>query len=148
MKMYTINDLEIISDPIGLIQRNPSMFLRGRERAFGEDLATRMLSDLIWSGVLPAHVGRVGPWWEISSPTDWLARDGIGIEAFGRIVPFPIAGPDSHRCEILLAAFAEVVVTSGSDGIHWIKGDRSRVLLPEGLNLHGTHGGRVLLFRM
>jgi hypothetical protein len=84
------------------------MFLGGMKRANGERLAARMLSDLIWSGALPAHVNRLGQWWEVSSAMDWLAtQDGIGIDAFARIVPFPVAGPNSHHSEILLTAFAE-----------------------------------------
>src|SRR5215471_347957 len=37
--------------------------------------------------------------------------------AFSRIVPFPEAGPNSHRAEVLLSAFADAVVTLGADGV-------------------------------
>jgi hypothetical protein len=149
MKTYTIDDLQIMNDPIGFVRRNPPMFLGGMKRAVGEHLAARMLSDLIWSRALPAHVNRLDQWWEVSSAMDWLAtQDGIGIDAFARIVPFPVAGPNSHHSEILLTAFAEAIVTSGSDGINWVKGDRSRIRLPSGLDLRETNGGRIVIFRV
>jgi hypothetical protein len=116
MSTYKIGDLQIIDDPIGLIRGNPGMFLKGVERANGQHLAALLLSDLIWSGALPARVNRLDQWWQITSATDWLvAQDGMGIDAFARIVPFPIAGPNSHHSENLLAAFADAVVTSGLD---------------------------------
>jgi hypothetical protein len=149
MKTYTIDDLQIMNDPIGFVRRNPPMFLGGMKRAVGEHLAARMLSDLIWSGARPAHVNGLDQWWEVSSAMDWLAtQDGIGIDAFARIVPLPVAGPNSHRSEILLAAFADAVVTSGSDGINWIKGDGSSISLPSDLDLNETNGGRIVLFRV
>ncbi len=54
MKTYSIDDLQIFNDPVGLILRKPEMYLGGLDRAVGEYLATRMLGDLVWLGALPA----------------------------------------------------------------------------------------------
>jgi hypothetical protein len=149
MNTYTFNDLQILDDPIGLIRRNPSMYLRGAEGAVGEHLAARMLFDLVLLGALPAHVDRLGQWWEISAGKDWLAApDGKGIDVFVTIVPFPMAGPNSHRSEILLTAFADAVVTSGSDGVHWIKGDPSMTPQPQVRGPNNPGSGRLVAFRV
>jgi hypothetical protein len=121
------------------------MYLGGLDRAVGEYLAARMLGDLVWLGALPAQVNRVQQWWQVSSATDWLAGSGIGLGAFTRIVPFPAAGQNSFHSEILLTAFADVVVTSGADGVTWIKGD-SASLVPSEIALGGFGAGRIVVF--
>jgi hypothetical protein len=67
MNRYTRQDLNIVSDAVSMIQRHPSMYLRGRERATGKDLASHMMFNLIWLGALPATVTRFPPWWVVSS---------------------------------------------------------------------------------
>jgi hypothetical protein len=66
MSTYKMSDLQIIDDPIGLIRRNPGMFLKGVDRASGQYLAALLLSDLIWSGALPAQVNRLDQWGRIT----------------------------------------------------------------------------------
>jgi hypothetical protein len=146
MKTYSIDDLQIHDDPVGLIRRNPAMYLAGAvDQAVGEHLAARMLGDLILSGALPARVNRVGQWWEVSCATDWLVGRG-GIGAFTRIAPFPAAGPNSMHSEILLTAFADNVVTSSAvDGVKWIRGDSSS-LMPSEIVLDQVKDGRIVIF--
>jgi hypothetical protein len=144
MRTYSIDDLQIHDDPVGHIRRNPAMYLRGVDRAVGEYLAARMLEDLILSGVLPARVNKVQQWWEVSCATDWLVGRG-GIGAFTRIVPFPGAGPNSMHSEILLTAFADNVVTSGVDGVRWIRGDSSSVV-PSEIAMDRSSDGRIVAF--
>lgn len=148
MKKYTLQDLHIISDAVSLIRKNPSMYLRA-EKATGEHLAASMMSTLIWLGALPATVIRLPPWWVISSEKDWLAVAGqANVEAaFSKIVPLPVAGPNSHRDEILLSAFADAVVTLGAGAVRWVKGDSSRLALPSGIDLARANGGRIVAFR-
>jgi hypothetical protein len=148
MKRYTRQDLNIVSDAVSLIQKDPSRYLGRAEKAPGEDLAARMMSSLIWLGALPATVTRLPPWWVVSSEKDWLAVAGqANVEAaFSTIVPLPAAGPNSHRAEVLLSAFADVVVTLGADGVRWVKGDSSRLTLPQGVDLAHANGGRIVAF--
>jgi hypothetical protein len=146
MKTYSIDDLQIFDDPVGLILRRPEMYLGGLDRVAGEYLAARMLGDLVWLRALPARVNRAQQWWEVSSATDWLAGpSGMGLGAFTQIVPFPAAGQNSFHSEILLTAFADAVATSGADGVAWIKGDRNS-LLPSEIALDKFGAGRIVIF--
>jgi hypothetical protein len=105
-----------------------------------------MLGDLVWLGALPAQVNKLQQWWEVSSTTDWLAGPGgMGLGAFTRIVPFPAAGQNSFHSEILLTAFADVVATSGADGVTWIKGDRDSSV-PSEIALETFNAGRIVIF--
>jgi hypothetical protein len=67
--------------------------------------------------------------------------------AFARIVPLQ-GHANSHRSEILLPAFADAVVTSGTDGTKWVSGDVSRFAPPDGLELAHPPGGRTVAFRL
>ena len=57
-------------------------------------------------------------WWVVVADVDWLASAGRPLsELFSTIVPFPGAGDNSMRSEVLLGAFAEQVLTwCGNDG--------------------------------
>jgi hypothetical protein len=48
------------------------------------------------------------------------------LKAFQQIVPFPEAGANSMRSEILLSAFAEVTITIGPEGCSEIVGHVDR----------------------
>jgi hypothetical protein len=98
---------------------------------------------------LPAKVSKYGPWWIVSSEDDWLVKSGhahVDV-AFSRIVPLP-GLVNSHRSEILLSAFADAVVTFGTDGIRWVSGDSNRFALPEDVELAHPRGGRTIVFRL
>jgi hypothetical protein len=150
MMTYTRSDLHVISDAVELIKKDPPRYLEGAERATGEYLAARLVSSLIWISAFPAKVSKSGEWWLVSSDKDWLASSDLRsvADAFATIVPMPRAGRNSHQAEILLTAFADVVVTSNREDIAWIKGDSSEYALPEELNSRSTGGGRIVAFKV
>lgn len=148
MAAYTKDDLQILTDAVALIRGNPKMYL-GADEATGEHLAAQMMSTLIWLGALPAKVSKHGPWWVVSSDDDWLVKSGHADVkvAFSRIVP--LSGLiNSHRSEVLLSAFADAVVTSGTDGTRWVSGDSAHFALPKDVELAHSRGGRTVAFRL
>ena len=143
-----MEDLQV-NEPIEVIRRSPAMYLGGLEVPKGEFLASRMISDLIWLRALPAEVTEIDGWWVVRSSVDWFAsgsRTYTVDNAFSRIVSWPETGANSFHGEILLAAFADAIVTCGNDGIKWISGGDSKFTLPTGINLSGP--GRVIAFTL
>lgn len=145
---HTIEDLNVLVNPIEVIRKNVARYLGGLTAPTGEYLAGRMMSDLIWLRALPATVERIGNVWMISSHIDWLATEsGATTEmAFSRVLPFAIAGQNSMRSEVLLSAFTDAVVTWGQDGVKWINGNESTVKLPSGIKTNRETTGRVVIF--
>src|SRR6516165_6529747 len=114
MAPHKMEDLQIVR-PIQHMRRNPAMYVGGLEAPKGEFLAARMISDLVWLRALPAEVIEIDGWWVVRSSVDWLASGSpkyTTSDAFSRIVPWPEIGANSFHSEILLAAFADAVVTS------------------------------------
>jgi hypothetical protein len=149
MTSYEMGDLQIIRGPIPAMRRNPAMYLGGLKAPKGEFLAARLISDLVWLRALPAEVVEIDGWWVVRSSVDWLASGSPTYtvdNAFSRIISWPEIGANSFHGEILLAAFADAIVTSGIDGIKWISGGDSKFTLPTGINLSGP--GRVIAFTL
>lgn len=99
------------------------MFLRSGNVS-GAELTSNLVSDILILARARVTAFRHESWWLIASDVDWTATDeNISIDhLFRRIVPFPQAGPNSMHSEILLTAFAEDVLTWGSDGRQVFKG--------------------------
>lgn len=72
----------------------------------------------------PVTVLRLEEWWVIHAPVDWFGEyeDRLN-ELFGRIVAFPEGGRNSSRAEIVLTAFASMIVAASASGVRWLKGD-------------------------
>src|SRR2546421_3101868 len=121
-----MKDLQVLDDPIGLIRKSPSMFVRSHPVS-GAELAANIVGDalLLTSGHVTAF--RTGAWWVIANDADWIAaRSDLSVEdVFSRILPLPQAGPNSMRGEVLLTAFARDVVTQRENDRHVIKGNTS-----------------------
>ena len=117
MRTYGREDLHIVSDPIATLRK-----LYAAERPSGQYLSARLLHDLVFLGALPVRADRIDSWWLVGSQQDWLrSSDGvISKRPFHAIVAFPAAGPNTHRAEAMLTAFADAVVTCGADGLEWI----------------------------
>jgi hypothetical protein len=148
MTSYEIGDLQIVS-PIPHMRRNPAMYLGGLQTPKGEFLAARLISDLVWLRALPAEVVEIDGWWVVRSSVDWLASGSptyTADSAFLRIVPWPEIGANSFHGEILLAAFADALVTFGTDGIKWINGTPGTFVPPVGVNL--SRPGRIIAFTL
>ena|SRR5580692_7255001 len=90
-------DPYVITDHLSVIRRafGPKMS--------GPRILTQLARDLIVVGAFPIHIDRIGRWWLISSPKDWLLEpDGSeSMQNFRRIVRFPEAGLAACHSEIL-----------------------------------------------
>ncbi|MCX7365569.1 MAG: hypothetical protein NTV97_27615 [Alphaproteobacteria bacterium] len=141
VRKYTIDDLQVISDPVWAIRRFYSGHLGGAPGA--SYCAAALLQQLILLGATPARVERRGNWIFISSERDWLASsDSVPTKRpFFHVVPYPEGGQNSHRAEILLSAFAAAVVSVGSDGVQWIVSNADHHPLPDGSTVERFHAG-------
>ena len=124
-------------DPIAHIRSNREIYLP----AIGDVsiyLAQRLSSDAMVLGANEVDVARAGEWWTVSADTDWLAKPcECAVEKlFNQVIPFPQAGPNSMRSEILLTAFARDVVTSNDRETKVIKGS---VPATDPMPDHGAH---------
>lgn len=114
--------MNIVDDPLPFIRKSPERFLR-QIPAQGHELATNLVGDAVLLTGAAATVCRgPGPWWIVGCEKDWLALGataGNPCQAFQRLLPFPEAGANSVRSEVLLTAFAEVVISVGPEG-RWV----------------------------
>jgi hypothetical protein len=143
MHQHRPEDLYVVDDPIASLRK----MYAGKSAPTAAYLAARLMHDLILMDALPARVERSDQWWIISADRDWLASsEGTGsTNAFYRIIPFTVAGPNTHRTEVLLTAFADVVVTRGNDGTAWIVGNESQRALPVAIDRLSDRG-RIVAF--
>jgi hypothetical protein len=116
--MYTQDDLVILDDPLAFIRKYPQMFL---PRVCGRSLAVNLADGALLLSDAPVTVARAGDWWIVAAEADWMGVSGE--DAFTRMSPFPEAGPNSVRPEVLLTAFATHVATWGAPGARVIKGE-------------------------
>ncbi len=84
----------------------------------GVELAQALVGDAMFLGVPHLVIGRFSKWWIIGGSIDWIGVDAE-VDVFSRIVPFPEAGVNSMRAEILAVVFASAVITS-CNGVHRI----------------------------
>ena len=141
-------DIVLLIDPIRAILRSPKMYLGGEGKPSGELLAARLMHTLILLDALPAQVSRSDSWWIIRSDKDWLLTEDAVLQAFTRILPFPEAGVNAMRDEVLLTAFADAVVIIGSTGVQWIKEAHANFALPAEVESANPGQGRVVAFLM
>jgi hypothetical protein len=106
-----------LTDSLPFIRSSPERFLR-QTPATGHELATALAGDALLLTGAPTTLTRVrGDWWVVGCEADWLARpetEANPVSAFSRILPFPEAGPNSMRAEVLIGAFATTAVTVGA----------------------------------
>ena len=63
-------------------------------------------------GVEDVSVDEADGWYHLSADRDWLASEEEGLRVFAQLVHLPEAGVNASRSEVLLTAFAKVVLTS------------------------------------
>jgi hypothetical protein len=110
-------------DPIGQIQANPQMYLRGGQ-VDAVDLARQLAGDAIYLGAKRVQIMEVNDWLLVAADVDWMnksAQTGVN-DVFSKIIPFPQAGVNSMRSEVLLSAFADDVFTADASGHEVVKG--------------------------
>lgn len=136
---FTVADIHVLDDPIASIRRNPSMYLGPEVGPIGARLASRLASSLIYDQALPLTISTAGKWWILSSNVDWIGKDYLARGLFSRILPDPRGGPNGFRQEILLTAFARLLIVADSEEIVWVKGDPAIEALPiETVQLRGS----------
>jgi hypothetical protein len=62
--------------------------------------------------VTSVSVEVINGWYCLSADGDWLPSDERGLRAFTQLLHLPEAGVNASRSEVLLTAFAKVVLTS------------------------------------
>lgn len=108
--------ITILDDHIHLIRSHPEMYLRVQPTQAVE-LAQWLVGNiaLLEPKAEITLVRHKHDWWLIGSDVDWLVGDERALEdrleVFNKITPFPEAGVNSMRCEILLKAFCSDLIT-------------------------------------
>jgi len=120
---YAREDLYVIDDAVALIRRRPCMYAGDAPRAVR--LAAKMAGDLLQFGVRSVTAEALGPWWLITSHSDWLTIDGVyRSEYWHRIVAAPEIGLEAMRPEVLLTAFSSVLFTVSKGSVEFLMGDK------------------------
>jgi hypothetical protein len=140
--------MKILDNSIDFIKNHPERFLR--QNNLGLELSTNIVSDALLLVDEPISAQKQDEWWIVSCERDWIANQSnlIVEEIFSRIIPFPEAGQNSMRSEVLLTAFAKDVITILGKEISVIKGDftiRDKQLFD---SLNGNPKRRVVAFRL
>jgi len=104
---YTEKDIQVLTDSVGFVRRNPDMFLRLGEPNI-HDFVENIVSTALLLGANKINVIKHDEWMFISSNVDWTKNDER--DAFSRILPFPEAGVNSCRPEVILVAFCTSVL--------------------------------------
>jgi hypothetical protein len=121
---YTANDVQIFEDPLAFIRAHPQMFLA---EVAAEDLALNLVRGIVLLNNGPVSLAHFDRWWLVAAEADWMSADAgaTAEDVFHRLVPFPEAGPNSIRPEVLLTAFATTVVTWHLGRVTVVKGEVS-----------------------
>lgn len=100
-------------DPIQHIREHVGLYIPGGEPR-AEYLTSRLALDALTLGVRDVTIKRGGDWWLVHGTTDWLrgTTEEEIRKLFTNIVPFPEAGVNSMRSEVLITAFARDVATA------------------------------------
>ena len=93
------------------IRDHPRMYLPDG-KVSGEYLLSQLVLDALFLGVRDIRVQHINEWWLIGSSADSFPEDSGEqlITLFTQVVPFPEAGVNSMRTEVLLTAFAQDVI--------------------------------------
>jgi hypothetical protein len=100
-------------NPIEHIRERKDFYIRGGVPS-AQYLAAQIIGDALYLGAQDVSVKHINEWWVVSSSRDWLSAETNEevISLFTNIVPFPEAGVNSMRSEILLVAFAKDVISA------------------------------------
>jgi hypothetical protein len=129
-KKYTADDLTLAESAIERIRRNPARYL-GARLPTAPFLASALVQDALICGIKDIRVQRHDDnWTSVSAREDWILPN-IGIPSeqspgyehvFRTLVPFPQAGANSFRSEVLVAAFSSDVSVIQSGTVHICEG--------------------------
>jgi len=150
--MYTKNDITIYksNDAIKFIRDNPQIFFGNQTLPDGYTLASALFRDIALHDALPLKITKTNNWWVLIADKDWLkSQEGGAVNVFSQMLPFPPAGTNACRAEVLVTAFAKAVITAGKDGTHWISGNEiAKASLPNTVqtDMNGSNKGRLVAF--
>jgi hypothetical protein len=107
---------------IDLIRSQKHRYIRSPTR-LGEELSSRLVFDALVAGAGRVLVERNDRWWIVGSPFDWLAGAAGSLdELFRGIISTPHVGDNTHRHEVVVAAFADAVAVYRSATREWHQG--------------------------
>jgi hypothetical protein len=115
-------------------------------RVNGHSLASAIFTDALVESNRRVVVERLNDWWIIASDHDWIGP--AAKDHFERIVPFPEAGPNSMRSEVLLTAFADDVIVFDAVSHCIIKGDAKATEPLIALRKQHPEWKRIVAFRL
>jgi hypothetical protein len=151
MRKFTEADIQIIDDAVAVLRKRPDTYIG--DLPWGPRLAAGMALDLVLLGALPMRADRRDDWWLVESDVDWLNTSSgprTDKDPFKFIVPLHQYGQYAFRSEILLSAFADVVVTGSGGQLDWITGgteaDVSRLPKVWADRFAKDHKGRFVAF--
>ena len=141
-------EIKILTDPLRAIRRARELYFP-LSSTMGEQMMSKLAYQALAFGSPEISIVRHAEWWIFSSSVDWIAtRPQPASEVFTAIVPCPEDGPNSHRYEIVVAAFADAYLSIGKDGEKISHGDIEGIsgVLEE--DLQRVPDGRVLALRL
>ncbi len=109
---YRMSDVKLV-DPVDFVRKNSDrFFIYSDPRVRADEIATRICLEAMLCGSRSMRVERFGAWRVISSGDhDWF--DDLDATAlFSSMVPFPQAGVNASRGEVLVSALASEYSTS------------------------------------
>lgn len=141
-------EIEIFTDPIKVIRRARDLYFPVPSR-MGEMMMSKLAYQALILGAPETSIARHAEWWIFSASIDWIAaRPQSAAKVFTTIELCPEDGPNSHRYEIVVAAFAGAYLSIGQDGEMVFSGDTENVKREAEKYRLRVPNGRVLAFRL
>ncbi len=146
--LWSEQDIKLI-DALSVIRSQPLTYLRQRV-VTADVLAFRVADDARRLGCEPVEVVEHEGCWLVGAGDDWCIKGrhvpSDVLELFRRAWPFPEAGANSMRSEVLVAAFARDVFTGSADDIQVVQGAEPGETMREWIAARRWR--RVIGFRM
>ena len=104
-----MTELQPLEDAIAYVRKHQQLFfLAGNATPLA--CALDLLGDAVSLGANNTAILRRDSWWIVSADIAWLSHDKHSLRyLFTHLVPFPEAGDNSTRSEVLVSAFAKDV---------------------------------------
>ncbi|MEZ6123054.1 MAG: hypothetical protein R3C49_07755 [Planctomycetaceae bacterium] len=122
---YFTDDIQPL-DAMTYVREHPERFLPGGVPS-GWAIVSGIAEDALVLGATDVRMMKEEGWWILFSNVDWLnvpcRCPSSPTEAFHRLLGFPELAVNSHRHEILAAAFAKAVVTVSRTDRFVVTGD-------------------------
>jgi hypothetical protein len=136
---YNLNDLKIV-DPLAYVRKRPDFwFTSGEFDAI--EMASRLVSEVLYSGSSTVSVHVVDGWTIVSCPSDWIEASK-GRRVFFEVVPFRSMA-NSYYWEVAVAALSHSGWSADSQGLLVLAGEH-----PVGWETYWAGGsGRVVAFK-